>query len=658
MFLARQLQLVARRKLLLCTTQIPDVLLLQSCTNKTTNISKRQRPLSSQANSQTLIPDDGLTLNDFVSGRSTTKPDAAVVVHQEKMPTNKEHDLTFHLKTYGCQMNVSDSDIVRSLLLDASFRECDDEAEASILLTNTCAIREGAEAKVWHRMRELRGRFDNKHKRRRKGRPNKVVGVLGCMAERLKEELFKDGLADLVVGPDAYRDLPRLLQELAAEERQVEKAVNVQLSLEETYADITPVRKNPDDVSAFVSIQRGCANRCSFCIVPFTRGQERSRPFQSIVDEVRALYDEGVKEVTLLGQNVNSYHDQSAEAVAMMPNNDYNMSNDGFRSRIRRGGDGYWFHDLVEAVSSVSPELRVRFTSPHPKDYPTELLTLMAERPNVCNSLHMPAQSGSTSVLKRMKRGYSRETYLELMENVHSIIPDVAITSDFISGFCDESEEEHQDTISLLQKVQYDQAFMFAYSLREKTHAHKVMEDSVPEEVKQRRLREVIDTFRYEVQRKNVDKELGRLRLVLIEGESKRSKPGDRNYGGRTDQNKRILFPGDEDACTTFSESTLKQVMHSSGTGKLDWSAATRVYLQPGDYAIAEVTEVKGPGLRGRLLCRSSIAAFEESGLSNLDEMSLHEANLVKEAFTLGQHVGADFGTQASQKQKCNRSRV
>ena len=638
MFLIRQLSLATRR------TKRPLQVL---CVHGT-----RRRALSSQANNK-LIPDDGLTLNDFVAGgtKKSAQEETLPLKNKEPAVDNKQSALTFHIKTYGCQMNVNDSDIVRSLLLDASFRECATEAEASILLTNTCAIREKAEEKVWHRMRELRGRFD---KGRRKGHSKKVVGVLGCMAERLKEELFQDGLADLVVGPDAYRDLPRLLQDLASEETEVEKAVNVQLSLEETYADITPVRRNPDDVSAFVSIQRGCANRCSFCIVPFTRGQERSRPFQSIVEEVRALHDEGVKEITLLGQNVNSYHDESPAAVAAMPQNDYNMSNEGFRSRIRRGGAGYFFADLVEAVSSISPELRVRFTSPHPKDYPTELLSLMAERPNVCNSLHMPAQSGSTSVLKRMKRGYSRETYLELMDNVHAIIPDVAITSDFISGFCDETEEEHQDTISLLQQVRYDQAFMFAYSLREKTHAHRVMDDNVPEEVKLRRLQEVIDTFRYEVQRKNEEKELGRLRLVLIEGESKRSKPGSRSYSGRTDQNKRILFPSGDEGCSTHSESSLNQVLKvvraSPPTpilSPLDWSAETLVDLKPGDYAIAEVTEVKGHGLRGRLLCRSSIAAFEESGLSKPDETSLYYANLVKKAFTLDEDAGVSFEAQA-----------
>jgi len=587
--------------------------------------------LSTRANK--FLPDDGLTLHDFVSKTSpknATAAAAAAATPSKPLDVKSDRNLTFHLKTYGCQMNVNDSDIVRSLLLESGLRESADEADANILLTNTCSIREGAEEKVFHRIKELQGRFNKRRKEK------KILGVLGCMAERLKEDLFQDG-CDLVVGPDAYRDLPRLLLDLTSEDSPVEQAVNVQLSLEETYADITPVRRNTDDVSAFVSIQRGCANRCSFCIVPFTRGQERSRPYQSIVDEVKALHEDGIKEVTLLGQNVNSYHDQSPEAIAAIPHNNYQMSNDGFRSRIRRGGAGYYFADLLDTLSNISPELRLRFTSPHPRDFPQELLTLMKERPNIAKSLHMPAQSGSTSVLKRMKRGYSREAYLELIENVHATIPDVAISSDFISGFCDETEEEHRDTISLMEKVRYDQAFMFAYSVREKTHAHKVMDDNVPEETKLRRLREVIDTFRDHVQKKNEEMELGRLRLVLIEGESKRSKPGSRMWSGRTDQNKRILFPSDDESCSGFHETVLQQVVKAVSVNDLppisslvDSFPTTRVDLKPGDYAVVEVTEVKGHGLRGRILCRSSIQEFEESGLSKLGE-----ASKVREAFAI-----------------------
>jgi MiaB/RimO family radical SAM methylthiotransferase len=578
------------------------------------------------------VPNDGLTFHDFVSPSAAAflvdaNVGASVAMHMPSSPREVNHHSdrnsqhVFHIKTYGCQMNVNDTDIVRSLLLEAGMQETDEETEADLLLTNTCAIREGAEAKVWNRLRQLRGRFGRR----------KVVGVLGCMAERLKEDLFQDGIADLVVGPDAYRDLPRLAAQLL-EDDDVEQAVNVQLSLEETYADITPVRRNNNGVSAYVSIQRGCANRCSFCIVPFTRGQERSRPLESIVQEIRHLHEgEGIKEVTLLGQNVNSFHDTSPGAIEARPENDYSPSNAGFRNRIRRGGAGYYFADLVEAVSDISPELRVRFTSPHPKDYPPELLSLMAERPNVCNHLHMPAQSGSSTMLERMKRGYTREAYLQLLDDVHSAIPDVAISSDFITGFCGETEEEHQDTLSLLRKIRYDQAFMFAYSMRGKTHAHRTMDDDVPPEVKQRRLQDIIDTFHAKVQEKNAENEVGRLRLVLTEGESKRSKPGARTWSGRTDQNKRIVFPVDDDA-TCWTDDVLQSAIQSTRQGLtsnvvLGGDLTSHVSLQKGDYAVVEVTEAKGPSLRGRLLWRTSIAAFHKTGLSNMDAESLRHAS-------------------------------
>ena len=329
-------------------------------------------------------------------------------------------------------MNVSDSDIVRALLLESGMTEVFTEPEAVVLLTNTCAIREGAELKVWHRLRDIKSQQQQTKKQVGASSRRRVVGVLGCMAERLKHDLLQDGLADMVVGPDAYRDLPRLIDILLQDDE--ETAVNVQLSLEETYADVRPVRTNSQDVSAFVSVMRGCNNMCSYCVVPFTRGRERSRPFDSIVSEIKQLVEEGhVKEVVLLGQNVNSYHDRSEAAIQSKPAADYSTSNDGFSNLYRlRGGGGYYFADLVEAVSSLSPELRVRFTSPHPKDYPPELLQLMAERDNVCSQLHMPAQSGNTAVLERMRRGYSRDAYLRLIEDVRSTIPDVAISSDFI----------------------------------------------------------------------------------------------------------------------------------------------------------------------------------------------------------------------------------
>jgi MiaB/RimO family radical SAM methylthiotransferase len=432
---------------------------------------------------------------------------------------------------------------------------------------------------------------------------------------------LKDDMADLVVGPDAYRDLPRMLANLLSPSNHDRRqhAINVQLSVDETYSDISPVRHVSDDdaVSAFVSIQRGCANRCSFCIVPFTRGIERSRPLISIVDEIRRLhYDSGIKEVTLLGQNVNSYHDQSDEATTANASTSYQLSNSGFRSRIRRSDAGFFFADLLEAVSDINPhELRVRFTSPHPKDYPTPLLQLMAERPNVCNHLHMPAQSGSSNVLNRMKRGYSREAYLQLLDDVRATIPDVAVSSDFIAGFCGETEDEHNDTISLLENVRYDQAFMFAYSRRDGTHAARTMIDNVPEDVKQRRLREIIDTYHRTIQAKNTSEEVGRLRLVLVEGETKkrsRDVGGLQSWNGRTDQNKRIFFPvsevaiegvADDVSIPCFSEAEVKSKL--GGLHVLNPDVVRSGRLRKGDYAVVLVTEAKGHTLRGKLCWKS-----------------------------------------------------
>ena len=607
------------------------------------------------------------------------------------------HTLRFHVKTYGCQMNVNDSDIVRSILLNhhtiqsnnigggeknnhisttvaeasekipLKFIEVDDEIQADVLLTNTCAIRENAEQKVWHRLRELRShdrkfplpsigdtnnnagveellnkmtkeqRKKQKQMKTKQQRRKRIIGVLGCMAERLKEDMFQDGTADLVVGPDAYRDLPRLISVLSAPSTApsdrsskvtttptipTERAVNVQLSLDETYASITPIRSNPHDVSAFVSIMRGCNNMCSYCVVPFTRGRERSRDMASVVEETRRLVEEeGIKEVILLGQNVNSYHDNSGvekrkkqKDVGDDEDSSYQTSNAGFSNIFRlRQGEGHRFADLLDAVSALDPELRVRFTSPHPKDYPPALLTLMAERPNICNHLHMPAQSGSTTVLERMRRGYSREAYLELIDDVRSLIPDVAISSDFIAGFCGETEEEHLDTISLLEKVKFDQAFMFAYSMRGKTHAQRTMEDDVPADVKNRRLNEVISTFRREVQRRNDEVEVGRLRLVLVEGESKRSTPENKQFSGRTDQNKRVVFP----AGSFATEEEVLQHLQSSGSG-LDidglslLAMKTKVELSRGDYALVQVEDARGHTLKGTALWRSSIVGFEQ----------------------------------------------
>jgi MiaB/RimO family radical SAM methylthiotransferase len=441
-----------------------------------------------------------------------------------------------YIETYGCQMNESDTEILLSILSSAGYQRTADIDAADVLLANTCAIREGAEDKVWQRLHV----FKALRRKRSRHEPRPVVGILGCMAERLKSKLLEgEGrLVDIVAGPDAYRDLPRLINMVRAGEAGV--AINVQLSQDETYADVKPVREHGNNVSAFVSIMRGCNNMCSFCVVPFTRGRERSRSVATIVDEVRALAAEGRREVTLLGQNVNSYHDTTAAAGTVYAGRGYSPA-DGFSNMYRlRGGDGVRFTELLDRVSAAAPEMRVRFTSPHPKDFPDDLLALMAERPNICKQVHMPAQSGSSDVLASMRRGYSREAYLALATRIRAAVPGVALSSDFISGFCGETAAQHQETISLMRAVRYEQAFMFAYSLRERTHAAHKLSDDVPEAVKLARLQEVIATFR-EVAAADNQAEVGRVHLVLVEGESKRSTAAAPEWTGRSDTNKRVV---------------------------------------------------------------------------------------------------------------------
>ena len=484
--------------------------------------------------------------------------------------TERKH---VYVETYGCQMNVNDSEVMLSVLETAGYDATDDMHDADVILVNTCAIREKAEAKIWQRLAYF------KSLRRRKKKTEKpVVGVLGCMAERLKTRLLEaDQLADLVAGPDAYRDLPNLIDAVNGGE----KAMNVQLSVEETYADIVPVRKEGAH-SAFVTIMRGCDNACSFCIVPYTRGRERSRDPASIEYEVRLLSEQGVKEVTLLGQNVNSYSYSDADGgattdfltkltsgeddgvsreyesesessttpegmsaeVAAAGGTPFNGYAEGFSSRYqpaRRREGTVQFAALLDRVAAIDPEMRVRFTSPHPKDFPDEVLEVIARRPNVCNCLHMPAQSGSTAMLERMARGYSREAYLALIDRVKEIIPGCAITTDIIAGFCHETEEEHADTVSLMTRVGYEQAFMFAYSEREGTSAARNLEDDVPEDVKQRRLQEIIDAFRAAAA-KNQEKEVGRVHLCTVEGTSKKNPE---ELTGKTDTSKWVVFADD-----------------------------------------------------------------------------------------------------------------
>jgi len=406
---------------------------------------------------------------------------------------------TFYIETYGCQMNVSDTEIVNSILMEEGMKPVNEPEDAEIIFLNTCSIRENAEDRVWNRLKEFKAL-----KKERDG--SLTVGVLGCMAERIRDKIMeREKLVDLVVGPDAYRDLPKLL----ADVDDGRKAVNVLLSLEETYADIKPVRTNDNGVSAFVTIMRGCDNMCAFCVVPFTRGRERSRPIGSILDELKQLSEQGYKEVTLLGQNVNSY---------LHEDND--------------------FTKLMYEASQVDPEMRIRFSSPHPKDFPEELLHVIAEQPNLCNYIHIPAQSGNNDVLERMRRPYTREQYLDLIDTMRDIIPGVTLSTDIITGFCDETEEEHEDTMSLMAKVKYDLAYMFAYSERGRTLAQRKYEDNVPEDVKKRRLSEIIEQ-QMNIQEELNKQEIGKKHLVLVEGTSKRS---DEQFRGRTDTNKMVVF--------------------------------------------------------------------------------------------------------------------
>ncbi|KAK4791263.1 hypothetical protein SAY86_031676 [Trapa natans] len=443
-------------------------------------------------------------------------------------------------ETYGCQMNINDMEIVLSIMKNSGYSEVVDFPEsAEIIFINTCAIRDNAEHKVWQRLnyfwflkREWKkniaiGRSDSRQ-------PPKIV-VLGCMAERLKDKILDaDKMVDVVCGPDAYRDLPRLLEEVDAGQ----KGINTLLSLEETYADINPVRISKNAVSAFVSIMRGCNNMCSFCIVPFTRGRERSRDVDSIVKEVAELAKEGVKEVTLLGQNVNSYNDTSGLEQEVEPGTNWKFS-DGFSSMSKVKKMGRRFADLLGRLSSEFPELRFRYTSPHPKDFPDELLYIMRDRHNVCKHIHLPAQSGSSSVLERMRRGYTREAYLDLVRKIRAIVPDVSISSDFICGFCGETEDDHLNTLSLIRTVGYDMAFMFAYSMRERTHAHRNYTDDVPQEVKQRRLTELIKAF-HESTVKCYDSQIGTIQLVLVEGLNKKAPEAE--LVGKNDRFHRVSF--------------------------------------------------------------------------------------------------------------------
>jgi tRNA-2-methylthio-N6-dimethylallyladenosine synthase len=405
-----------------------------------------------------------------------------------------------YIETYGCQMNVNDSEVILSILQDAGYVLTENIEEADVILANTCSIRDNAEQRIW-------GRIDQ-FKIQKKKREGVVIGIVGCMAERLKDKLLT--AVDLVAGPDSYRSLPSLLEAVAPGSPQI----NVLLSHEETYAEISPVRLDRNGVSAFISIMRGCNNVCSYCVVPYTRGAERSRDPETILREARELFENGYKEITLLGQNVDSYRWESPKG---------NVS----------------FAQLLEAVAKISPELRVRFSTSHPKDISDEVIYTMAMYENICNHIHLPVQSGSSIMLEKMRRKYNREWYLERVKKIRSVIPDCGLTTDVIAGFCGETEQDHKDTLSLMEEVVFDSAFMFAYSERPGTLASRKYPDDIPYETKTSRLNEII-ALQGRMSLKSNEKEIGKVQKVLVEGPSKKNPD---ELCGRASSNKMCVFP-------------------------------------------------------------------------------------------------------------------
>ena len=410
----------------------------------------------------------------------------------------------FFIETYGCQMNFSDSEIVASILTKEGFDATMDISEADLIFINTCSIRENAELRVLRRLRNLQSM--------KKKRPGLIIGLLGCMAERLKTELLeKEQVLDLVAGPDVYRDLPKLINRIGTGQ----KAINTLLSEEETYADITPVRYDSNGISAFISVMRGCENYCAYCVVPYVRGVERSRETTTITREAGSLFGNGYREITLLGQNVNSY------------------------CRIDGDNGKTGFSGLLEQVARINPLLRIRFATSHPKDLPDELLETIARYKNICRSIHLPLQSGSSRILEKMNRGYSHSQYLERIAAIRRILPDCAISTDIITGFCTETEEDHQETLAVMKEAGFDYAFMFRYSERPNTLAADKFKDDVPNEVKERRLKEIIK-LQQDLSLASNERDKGKVVEVLIEGFSKRSRE---HFSGRNSQNKVVVFP-------------------------------------------------------------------------------------------------------------------
>ena len=472
--------------------------------------------------------DDNITLLGVKKDIDETKQGEVLYYDQPTDGLKK-----FYIESYGCAMNFSDSEIVASILSGAGYGPTRDMESADLILVNTCSIREKAEENIRQRLSIF-----NKLKRQK---PEVLIGVLGCMAERLKAKLLEqEKLVDIVVGPDAYRDLPNLL----AKADEGDKGINVLLSREETYADISPLRLDSNGVIAYISIMRGCDNMCSFCVVPYTRGRERSRDAYSIVAEANDLFDRGFREVTLLGQNVDSYKWSS-------PDNTEHVN----------------FAQLLERVALVHPDLRIRFSTSHPKDITNDVLYTIAKYENICDYIHLPVQSGNSRILSLMNRTYDREWYMERVKAINEIIPDCAISADIITGFCSETEEEHQDTLSIIKWSRFSMSYMFYYSERPGTPAAKKLKDDVPEEIKKRRLQEVVDVQRLVSLEHNLA-DVGKVFKVLVEGDSKKS---NQDFKGRNSQNKMINFP------------------------KVDG-------VKPGDYVMVEVTVANAGTLKGKVV--------------------------------------------------------
>ncbi len=435
----------------------------------------------------------------------------------------------FYIETYGCQMNVADSEVVKSLMTENGYDQTREMEEADLILVNTCSIRENAEQRVW-------GRLDV-FKQIKNRQPNVKVGVIGCMAERLKEKLIeKEKSVDLVIGPDSYRALPKLIETVDTGQ----KGINTILSKEETYGDIAPVRADKNQISAFISIMRGCNNMCSYCIVPYVRGRERSRDPQTIINEASELSEQGFKEITLLGQNVDSY------------------------AWKRPNGSIMLFSELLEQTAKLNPDLRIRFATSHPKDLSDEVLKVISQHQNICRHIHLPVQSGSTRILKKMNRGYSREWYMNRINAIREYLPEAEITTDIMTGFCDETEEDHKDTLSLMEYANYDFAYMFKYSERPGTKAAKRMDDNVPEETKKRRLNEIIE-LQNKLSAENKKKAVGQSFTVLIENTSKKS---EKEYSGRNSQNQVVVFPKNGEKTGDFVKVEIKDTTPATLIGE------------------------------------------------------------------------------------------